>query len=103
MAYSLSPEKGAALASAPLTSPAGRPQAGSYADRLPRFVRVRLPATRRLLQMAVGNSDSALQRLHIPFRGDISGTDQVFCVVRVSTLDRFFPALLLPSLGRRVR
>jgi MFS family permease len=44
VAYSLSPGKGAALASAPLASFAGSPYAGSYADRFLRRVKVRLLA-----------------------------------------------------------
>ena len=46
MAYSLISRESAALASAPLASFAGRPQAGSYAARLPRLVQIRLQARR---------------------------------------------------------
>ena len=45
-AYSLTPGKDVALASAPLASFAGSPYAGSYAERLPRLVKVRLRAGR---------------------------------------------------------
>jgi hypothetical protein len=46
VAYSLSPGKGAAPASAPLASFAGSPKAGSYADRPPPLVKARLRARR---------------------------------------------------------